>query len=193
MLACARLTSCARAYKLTRPNPPPPRNEGQDTNFYVLHGQKSRNVAGFIGKDGLAYVVGFKEKHDAELARSFAHEATAMWLDNFTVVDITANIEQVMDLAKGTFAAANLPPIYADDSAHLHVSKAQNINKMGCSVHAMERMDFYALPFERNIGIVLGKRLLEETAKHVVFEAEVIDPMRDTDLMRQMLVERRDM
>ena len=185
----ARAPQKTRALKLTRPSPPP----NEDTNFYVLYGQHSRNVAGFIGKDSLAYVVAFKEKRVAEQVRSFAHEATAMWLDNFTIVDITENVEQAMNLDAGTFAKANIPPIYADDSAHLHVSKAQNINKMGCYVQAMDRMDFYALPFERNIGVVLGKRLLEDTPYEVVFEAEVIDPLRDTDLMRQMLLERQDM
>ena len=184
--------------RLQKPKKQPPQPPSQDkkyskdaSEFSTLYTLRSVPSGKWMGYTAIntAYVIAFKYKEHAQMVQSFAHEATQMELKNLAFEDITEHVEELCEVPPGSFKEANIPPINADLDAHLLISKKPNINKLGCTIETVAIDEYMAIPFEQNIGVVMAKRLLENTKSQVKFESEVIDPVRDLDLFRKTLLE----
>jgi len=190
----------ARHTKLN--GPPRRRRGGRDSavpeELYTLRSVQSGNWMGFLAdesdgeSDATPYIIAFKYLEHARMVWSFAHEATKMNLAQVEMENITEQVEDMCGVSRGMFEEAGLPPVYADLDAHLCIDKRPNINKLGCDVASITTIDYLTIPFEQCIGVVMAKRLVHNTKNKITFESEVIDPIRDIDLFRKMLVESRE-
>jgi hypothetical protein len=199
VLVSANARGGGRRIKL---NGPPRRRAGRDSavpeELYTLRSVQSGNWMGFLAdesdgeSDATPYIIAFKYLEHARMVWSFAHEATKMNLAQVEMENITEQVEDMCGVSRGTFEEAGLPPVYADLDAHLCIDKRPNINKLGCDVASITTIDYLTIPFEQCIGVVMAKRLVHNTKNKITFESEVIDPIRDIDLFRKMLVESRE-
>ena len=163
-------------------------------DVYTLRAIPSGNWMGFSSvplhddEIPITYIIAFKYEEHAKMVCSFAHEATKMHLERFVMENITKAVEEVCQVPIGSFKDAGLPPVFADLDAHICIEKKPNINKLGCEIAQLKSIEYMAIPFEQSIGVVLARRIVENTKRIIVFESEVINPIRDLDLFRQMLV-----
>ena len=105
------------------------------------------------------YIVAFCDEQQAKFVCSFAHEGTKMHLE------------------------------MENEDACLNIDKKSNINKLGCEVTPIPSIEFYNIPFEHCMGIVMAKTIIQDTTSMVRFRSEVIDPLQDIDLFRMMLIQ----
>jgi hypothetical protein len=146
---------------------------------------------GFINDNvqkSTAYVIAFKYKDHANTVKFYADESTRMYLESFNMRNVTSNVETVCGIPSGALEAAGIPHIYADIHARLCISKLINYNNLGCRIEPITLRDYFEIPFEFNVGVVLVKKLVGNTNKQLIFDCEVIDPIRDIDLFRKTLI-----
>jgi hypothetical protein len=156
--------------------------------LYTLRAIPSRSLMGF-NHATTSYVVAFQHKKHARLVWSFAHEATPMQIKLLNMKNITSQVEEVCKVPHGTFDKVGLPQVHADFNAKFCISKKPNINKLGCTLEEMTDLEYMALPFQQNIGVVMPRKIIEHTQREIIFESEVIDPVQDIDLFKRMLLD----
>lgn len=141
------------------------------------------------------YIVAFKHTVHVDKVWTFAHGKTKMELYKLKMEDITNELEIAYSLPVGSFKEAGLPPVMADFDARLQINKTRPPKDakvdIDIDIIPITSLEYLSMPIEQNVGVILAHTLLEETKRYMFFQCEVINPIRDLDLFRKMLIERR--
>ena len=103
-------------------------------------------------------------------------------------VQYTIETNPTLDIVRGddikferTFGDVDLI-INLDTTASLFISKCSGsrwdaINDIGYHLHEYKDEEFFLLPFEKNLGIIVAYNIKEETDDEFMFDSYVIDPI----------------
>jgi hypothetical protein len=147
--------------------------------------------------DNKHYVVGFTNVVLARTLQYTMHPQPIFKLERNHVIDISDAVDTALnDMFKiaPSMDVKEKGRITVDVGSTLWINKMSHpggvwdpMNEGGFSLHTVDCEYLYMLPFSSNVGVVFPRELTSETAQHLVFDCEVIDPVCSTGHFRKSL------
>jgi len=142
---------------------------------------QSLGISEYHGNRLHHYVVGFKSPILARKVHYNIDPEPVLRLERANRINIKHELNTCLD-ELGIGGVDN--DVYIDVLSMLYVPKTRNIggpmdpmNDGGFHLEELPLEDFYMMPFDKNIGIVLPYDLFMEDSKNLVFHCQVIDPV----------------
>lgn len=147
-----------------------------------------RQKSGFLGysKEARSYIIGFDSKKYAKAVCKTVSKSPLILLSRHDVDDIS---DQVNIGAKAFGVdSMDVTDLTIDTEAQLTITKSQErLLEEFYKLEDMDAGDFLCMPFERDLGVIMPYKLINETVNEYVFLSQVIDPCGQPDMFRKHL------